>query len=635
MKEIVDRRLTSSAPPPDSSSPSPTAAPPPHRRARQAEMRQALATSCPSITGPANRLHPPGKQPDLDLYVARQARAFAAPPSKPPASGYRRHPHHGRHQRRSRHPPFPNPPATGDARTRHQDRRSRLPGPVRQPPFRPDACRLTAAISRIHHRRHHLLPRRRRSPRAAADVYTRHAEEISRTANRNPLRGADHGFLERVEKGCGMKSRLPRVTRHVPDAGHHHLRRKRNRHKDSPPASSSSAPISPSHCSAISSRQGPHPCFIVIILPPSRHIDLAMNAYAHEVHHNLGIFILIVVNCIIPARRGRPASGTPCSPSPMPSAWRRLHLHHLRRRPHPGTRGNGADRLERHRLEMGLPPAYQPTPAHDPRPGEFIPRLPARPHEPHRVRNRAERTRPRLSAVNSIAPLHHLQAPARHTPQPLIVANPHPRNSHAPNDLKNEKSASASPADSTPKPSPANWSISAPVICFSADLGQPDETDINTSKMAPRRPTFIIDLKRNMAACFDVLRAQAVRRRLLNSTGTPAPSPCAPPASYAKGLHRPRPRRHGTATTRCASSATPPSGPTRKVYAPWRGRPPRRIRPDRWPTSSPNASRRRRQEKYSPTPTWPDCPMRPRISKPRDPCTIVVPTMGVWPEQAE
>jgi len=51
------------------------------------------------------------------------------------------------------------------------------------------------------------------------------------------------------------------------------------------------------------------------------------------------------------------------------------------------------------------------------------------------------------------------------------------------------------------------------VVCFSADLGQPDEKDINDikKKMAPcGAVTHIIDLKKEMAeACFDIIKCQA------------------------------------------------------------------------------------------------------------------------------
>jgi electron transport complex protein RnfE len=45
------------------------------------------------------------------------------------------------------------------------------------------------------------------------------------------------------------------------------------------------------------------PCFIVIAATFVTIVDLAMNAYAHDLHKSLGIFIpLIVVNCIILGR---------------------------------------------------------------------------------------------------------------------------------------------------------------------------------------------------------------------------------------------------------------------------------------------------------------------------------------------
>jgi len=45
------------------------------------------------------------------------------------------------------------------------------------------------------------------------------------------------------------------------------------------------------------------PCFIVVIATFVTVVDLLMNAFAHELHRSLGLFIpLIVVNCIILAR---------------------------------------------------------------------------------------------------------------------------------------------------------------------------------------------------------------------------------------------------------------------------------------------------------------------------------------------
>jgi len=45
------------------------------------------------------------------------------------------------------------------------------------------------------------------------------------------------------------------------------------------------------------------PCFIVVIATFVTIVDMVMNAYAHELHGSLGLFIpLIVVNCVILAR---------------------------------------------------------------------------------------------------------------------------------------------------------------------------------------------------------------------------------------------------------------------------------------------------------------------------------------------
>jgi electron transport complex protein RnfE len=54
------------------------------------------------------------------------------------------------------------------------------------------------------------------------------------------------------------------------------------------------------------------PCFIVVIATFVTIVDLLMNAYAHELHRSLGLFIpLIVVNCIILGRAEAFASKHP------------------------------------------------------------------------------------------------------------------------------------------------------------------------------------------------------------------------------------------------------------------------------------------------------------------------------------
>jgi electron transport complex protein RnfE len=56
------------------------------------------------------------------------------------------------------------------------------------------------------------------------------------------------------------------------------------------------------------------PCFIVIIATFVTVVDLAMNAFAHDLHKTLGLFIpLIVVNCIVLGRADAFASKRPLS----------------------------------------------------------------------------------------------------------------------------------------------------------------------------------------------------------------------------------------------------------------------------------------------------------------------------------
>ena len=58
------------------------------------------------------------------------------------------------------------------------------------------------------------------------------------------------------------------------------------------------------------------PCFIVIIATFVTIVDLVLNAYFHDIHKNLGIFIpLIVVNCVILGRAEAFAFKRPLSES--------------------------------------------------------------------------------------------------------------------------------------------------------------------------------------------------------------------------------------------------------------------------------------------------------------------------------
>ena len=116
------------------------------------------------------------------------------------------------------------------------------------------------------------------------------------------------------------------------------------------------------------------------------------------------------------------------------------------------------------------------------------------------------------------------------------------------------------------------------VTCFTADLGQPDEKDINDikKKMAPcGAPTFIVDLKKEMAeACFQVLKAQAMYDGgYWNSTGIAR-------AVTVRGLLPAMRRRGCTVLAHGATGRgndqmrferyTNVLAPGMKVYAPWR-----------------------------------------------------------------
>jgi len=116
------------------------------------------------------------------------------------------------------------------------------------------------------------------------------------------------------------------------------------------------------------------------------------------------------------------------------------------------------------------------------------------------------------------------------------------------------------------------------VVAFSADLGQPDEKDINDIKkrMAPCGvETFIVDLKDDMAeACFQVIEAQAMYDGgYWNSTGIAR-------AVTVRGLLPEMKKRRCTVLVHGATGRgndqmrferyTNVLAPSMKVYAPWR-----------------------------------------------------------------
>ena len=119
----------------------------------------------------------------------------------------------------------------------------------------------------------------------------------------------------------------------------------------------------------------------------------------------------------------------------------------------------------------------------------------------------------------------------------------------------------------------------ADVLCFTANLAQPDEKDVNDikQKMAPTgAETVIVDLRKRDGRG-RLHGAQEPRPPTTAATGTPRASaarsrcaacsaPCASAAARCSPTAPP-----AAATTSCASSATPTcSRPNMKVYAPWR-----------------------------------------------------------------
>jgi len=186
------------------------------------------------------------------------------------------------------------------------------------------------------------------------------------------------------------------------------------------------------------------------------------------------------------------------------------------------------------------------------------------------------------------------------------------------------------------------------VACFSADLGQPDETDINNIKikMAPcGAPTVIVDLKKEMAeACFDVLRAQAMYDGgYWNSTGIAR-------AVTVRGLIPAMKKRGCTVLAHGATGRgndqmrferyTNVLAPDMKVYAPWRD--PALLAEFPGRTQMADFLNKRGipavvggKKKYSTDANLAGLSHEAEdLESLETPCTIVVPTMGVWPHQA-
>ena len=186
------------------------------------------------------------------------------------------------------------------------------------------------------------------------------------------------------------------------------------------------------------------------------------------------------------------------------------------------------------------------------------------------------------------------------------------------------------------------------VTCFTADLGQPDEVDITDirKKMDPcGAKTFIVDLKKEMAeACFEVIKAQAMYDGgYWNSTGIAR-------AVTVRGLIPAMQKRGCTVLTHGATGRgndqmrferyTNVLAPGMKVYAPWRdpgllkefpGRTQMAEYLGRFGIQATVGGKKR----YSTDANLAGLSHEAEdLESVETPCTIVEPTMGVWPMQA-
>lgn len=190
--------------------------------------------------------------------------------------------------------------------------------------------------------------------------------------------------------------------------------------------------------------------------------------------------------------------------------------------------------------------------------------------------------------------------------------------------------------------------LGAKVICFSADLGQPDETDINNvvKKMKPcGAETVVVDLKDSMAvACAEVIRAQAMYDGgYWNSTGIAR-------AVTVKGLIPVMKKMGCTILVHGATGRgndqmrferyTNVLAPEMNVYAPWRD-----------PSLLAEFKGRKEmadylnslgieafpggQKRYSTDANLAGISYEAEdLESLETPCTIVEPQMGVWPDKA-
>ena len=186
------------------------------------------------------------------------------------------------------------------------------------------------------------------------------------------------------------------------------------------------------------------------------------------------------------------------------------------------------------------------------------------------------------------------------------------------------------------------------VRCFSADLGQPDEKDINDikTKMAPCGvETTIVDLKQAMAeACFEVIKAQAMYDGgYWNSTGIAR-------AVTVRGLIPEMKKQGCTVLAHGATGRgndqmrferyTNVLAPGMKVYAPWRDAAllkefPGRKQMVQYLKQHGIVAFAGGKKRYSTDANLAGLSHEAEdLESLETPCTIVEPTMGVWPQNA-
>ena len=186
------------------------------------------------------------------------------------------------------------------------------------------------------------------------------------------------------------------------------------------------------------------------------------------------------------------------------------------------------------------------------------------------------------------------------------------------------------------------------VVCFTADLAQPDEADINgvIEKMAPcGADTFVVDLKEPMAeACFEVITCQAMYDGgYWNSTGIAR-------AVTVKGLVAAMQEKGCTVLAHGATGRgndqmrferyTNVLAPEMKVYAPWRDDDllaefPGRLEMVEYLRKAGIEAFPGGEKRYSTDGNLAGLSHEAEdLESLETPCTIVEPTMGVWPAEA-